>query len=241
MIGLGFLKITTMLNIYYRLCEKETGTHCDQRPEWFSKKKCLTSFLNAMENAKGHIGKIFFIHDGPKGELYEMITDFAILKINEGNYLGSLNLTYELALNEYDNDMYFVEDDYLHLPDSITKIAQSIDELELLSPYDHLACYDPVKYIGQPRQTEDRRTTSVANHLWKVNEFSCHTYAIRRDVFHKNKNIIMSDSCARADITFYRTMYSYGYPLWVPSPALATQIDTYMSPGVDWEEFNKTL
>ena len=93
-----------MINIYYRLCEKESGTHCEGRPEWFSKKKCLQSFLNAMENAKGHIGKIFFIHDGPKGELYEMITDFNIHIINEGNYLGSLNHTYELAIHNFDND-----------------------------------------------------------------------------------------------------------------------------------------
>ena len=230
-----------MINIYYRLCEKESGTHCEGRPEWFSKKKCLQSFLDAMENAKGHIGKIFFIHDGPKGELYEMITDFNILIINEGNYLGSLNLTYELATCNFDNDLYFVEDDYLHLPDSITKIAQSIGELELLSPYDHLACYDPEKYIGQPRRIGDHRTINVSDHTWKINEFSCHTYAIRRDVFHKHKDTIMSDSCSRADISFYRSMYSLGYPLWVPNPALATQVDTFMSPNVDWEDFNSRL
>ena len=235
-----------MINVFYRLCEKESGTHCEGRPEWFSKKKCLTSFLNAVENAKEHIGQLFFVHDGPKGDLYEMIRgfygkDYYILNINEGNYLGSLNQTYDLALRNCNNDLYFVEDDYLHLPDSISKIALSINDLEFLSPYDHLACYDPVKYIGQPRQTEDRRTQQVADHTWKVNEFSCHTYAIRSDVFIKNKDVITSDSCARADISFYRTMYSYGYPLWVPEPALTTQVDTYMSPNFDWEEFNKTL
>ena len=66
-----------MLNIFYRLCEKETATHCDQRPEWFSKKKCLKSFINAMENA-GVDNNVFFVHDGPEGELYKLIEGYNV-------------------------------------------------------------------------------------------------------------------------------------------------------------------
>ena len=113
--------------------------------------------------------------------------------------------------------------------------------MELLSPYDHLACYDPEKYIGQPRQVMDDRTKLVANHMWKINEFACHTYAISNSLFIKNKDIIMSNSCVESDISFYRAMYSLGYPLWVPNPALATQVDTFMSPNVDWEDLNSRL
>ena len=231
-----------MLNIFYRLCEKEEGTHCEGRPEWFSKEKCLKSFLGAVENAKDNISNVVFVHDGPTGKLFDLIPDhYTIAKINEGNYLGSLIKTYEIANAIDDGDYYFVEDDYLHLPNSIININDAIQELEFLSPYDHLACTDTLKYIGQPPQVDDDRTVTINDQLWKINEFSCHTYVIRNDIFKKNKDIIMSDSCCRADLNFYRTMYSCGHPLWVPSPSLVTQVDTYMSPEVDWEEFNKTL
>ena len=236
-----------MLNIFYRLCEKEEGTHCDGRPEWFSKMNCLNSFLLACEYGSKSINKLIFIHDGPKGKLYNYLQNCPtlnnpnIVKIEEGNYYGSLLRTYELANDCDDGDFYFVEDDYLHLPDSIEKIDMCIRELGLISPYDHLACYDPEKYIGQPRHMHENKEVELNNHTWKINEFACHTYAISQELFNSKKDTIQSEHCTRSDINLFRTMYSQGYPLWVPIPALATQVDTYMSPGVDWEEFNKSL
>lgn len=41
-----------MLNIIYRVCELETDYIRDFRPYWYCKKKCLKSFLNAVDYAK---------------------------------------------------------------------------------------------------------------------------------------------------------------------------------------------
>ena len=241
MIGSEYLRTTmNKIDIFYRICEKRTAIHGASRPEWFSKEKCLTSFLNSVENAKEYVNSFTFIHDGPEGELYELIKNYNILKINEGNHLGSMTQTYNYASN-FKGNYFFAEDDYLYLPDCVEKIAISIDELDLLTPYDHLAGYDPGFYFNQPRLVNDERKSFVADKEWKISEFACYTYSISNKLFHAKKDIITSEYCTRGDLDFYRMMYANGHPLWVPVPALATQVDDYMSPNVDWEEFNKTL
>ena len=63
-----------MINLIYRLCENETdGNIKSVRPSWFSKEKCLKSFLNAVEFARDQIDKVIFVHDGPEGILFNQI------------------------------------------------------------------------------------------------------------------------------------------------------------------------
>lgn len=230
-----------MLDIYYRLCEQRDGTHCgNNRPEWFSKESCLYSFLNAVDNAEEYINSVTFIFDGPTGKLFDLIQDHDWIRIDKGNYYGSLEYTYQSAQSS-NNDLYFVEDDYLHLPESIKKIALAIPKFNLLSPYDHLARYDPVKYTGKQDSHYDLQITfdEVSNHHWRTNESSCHTYAISNKTFRTHYNTITNSSCISHDQNLFRAMYLNGYPLWTPITALATQVDPYMSPGVKWEQLNK--
>lgn len=234
-----------MLNIVYRLCEERTGTHCgDNRPEWFSKEICLYSFLDSLYECKNLVDNVVFVHDGPLGPLFNIISslNYQIIKIDKRNYAGSLISAYELVSN-LDGDFYFVEDDYLHLPDSIRKIALAVPQFKLISPYDHLSRYDPIKYTGRPDTPYELKLVfdDISNHHWRTNESACHTYAISGDIFKLHYSTITSQFCVLHDQNLFRTMYSLGVPLWTPITGLATQVDPYMSPGIDWESFNRGI
>jgi len=63
-----------MLNIIYRLCEAESdGILRDIRPDWFSKQKCLKSFIDSVEHSKDLVGDVIFVHDGDGHNLLNLI------------------------------------------------------------------------------------------------------------------------------------------------------------------------
>lgn len=234
-----------MINIIYRLCEQRDGTH-GSRPEWFSKKNCLKSFITACIAGSSHIKNIYFLHDGPEGELYEFLDKQAfkpnIIKINEGNYIGSQIRAYELAKSFDDGcDLYFVEDDYLHLIDSIDFIGLALNQFELLSPYDHVSRYDPIKYTGKNDEPYELKIVYNAElwHHWRTNESACHTFAITNKCFHDNYSIITHPNSMQHDQNFFNMMRRIAnVETWTPIPALASQVDQYMSPCINWKEIS---
>lgn len=229
-----------MINIIYRLCEKETnGNIRDFRPRWFSKEKCLQSFLNSVEFSKNHINKIIFLHDGPEGSLFNQIPkEFEIIKIHEHNNERSVFKTLDIA-TEIGGNIYFVEDDYLHKPESISKIDISLPELKLVTGYDHLS-----KYTGQYSYhnfTVEKKSIfhEASNTTWQTSEFACYTYAIE-ELTYKNLETVIRNKGVN-DINLFVELNHHGVPLWSSIPGLTTQVDPYQSPNVNWEEFNNTV
>jgi hypothetical protein len=83
-----------MISCVYRLCEKNIRnqpTHI--RPSWFDKRKCLQSFLNAVEYAGHTVKEVVFVLDGPAGELYDLIPkQHTVIKLNRNeNYSSSVD------------------------------------------------------------------------------------------------------------------------------------------------------
>jgi hypothetical protein len=39
----------------------------------------------------------------------------------------------------------------------------------------------------------------------------------------------------------FRFLHRQGVPLFTSIPGLTTQVDMYLSPGIDWESFNKQM
>jgi hypothetical protein len=225
-----------MINVIYRLCERESsGT---ARPSWFSKEKCLTSFLNSVEYSKNHINKVIFVHDGPEGELLNQIlfTPYEMVKIHEHSNLGSLIKTFDIA-SAIGGNIYFIEDDYLHKPESIAKIDMVLPDLKLVTGYDHLS-----KYTNQygPFNLEKKTIfDTTTNMTWQTAEFCCATYAIEESTYKKFQSTIRSKNVD--DIGTFVELNNKGVPLWSSIPGLSTQVDSYQSPNVNWEEFNSTL
>lgn len=226
-----------MLNIIYRMCESDLGKPTNHRPIWFSKKNCLFSFLNALEISKHLVDNVIFIHDGEEGELFSIIStlDFKIIKTNFKSNFGTLSHAYTIA-KDLIGDLYFIEDDYLHLPTSILKIAETVKELNLVTGYDH-----PHRYFGTDDLFYELEIKFLNYHHWRTSESTCHTFAISENTFKSNYNLITSFDCVNNDRFLFRSLYQHKIPLWVPIPGLITQVDPYLSPGIAWDEFNSTV
>ena len=226
-----------MLNIIYRLCENETdGNLRDIRPEWFNKINCLRSFLDAVHNAGDLIGEVIFVHDGTEGPLFKYIIDTIenpnIVKINHKDNLKSLLTTFDVADN-LEGDIYFVEDDYLHSPLSIEKIALAVKKLGLVGGYDH-----PDRYTRDDDAPYELKIIfdNDSDTHWRTSESTCCTWAARSDVYEQIKYDIRLYGIW--DRELFRFLHRKNIPLWTSIPGLTTQVDKYMSPGINWQFIN---
>ena len=91
-----------------------------KRPEWFDKKMVWENFLRVTDSEICEIKVIYDTHFGDNTELF--FGDFSnIIKINCGTEASSFLETLEIIRrddNQDDDVIYFLEDDYLHLPGS---------------------------------------------------------------------------------------------------------------------------
>lgn len=227
-----------MINIVYRLCEVEMAPPFRaKRLPWFSKLNCLQSFLESVEFSKDYIASVTFIHDGPEGALLQAIPDqFKVIKINVCSNEDSLIATYEAAKG-IPGDIYFVEDDYLHLPDSIKLIALAVPTLGLVTGYDH-----EDRYVRDDDLTYGKELIHfdvASNRHWRTAESTTCTFAISEAMRPKVEPI--AHKFTIFDRQLFRKLYKKGVRLWTPIPGLTTHIDTALSPGIDWVAFNDQM
>jgi hypothetical protein len=227
--------VKKLLNIIYRICEAEAdGKLRDIRPHWYSKQKCLKSFIDAIEFAGDQVGQVIFLHDGDGQILLNLIPDkYEIRKTFVKNNRDSLYETFDIA-DEIGGSIYFVEDDYLHKPESILEIAKALPELKLVTGYDHAE-----KYTGKYHAEYGFDIEKKTHGIWQTAEFACCTYAVDESIYK-----IVSPTMkiyGLWDTKLFKALHTLGIPLWSSKPGLTTQVDRCMSPGVDWEEFNKNV
>ena len=227
-----------MINIIYRLCEVEMAPPFrSKRLPWFSKLNCLQSFLESLEYSKEYVSSVTFVHDGPEGLLIQAIPEqFPIVRINACSNEGSLLATYDLA-KSISGDIYYVEDDYLHLPQSIKLIALALPTLGLVTGYDHEDRYvrdDDLSY-GKEKICFD----IPSQHHWRTAESTTCTFAISEAMRPRVQPF--ADKFKLIDRTLFRKLYKKGIRLWTPIPGLVTHVDTALAPGIDWVAFNEQM
>lgn len=223
------------LNIIYRLCENETdGNLRDIRPEWFNKIACLQSFINAVQYADSKVKSLTYVHDGPEGPLLDYLNQSThksnIVKIDFRDNLKSLLTTLDIADELGEENFYFVEDDYVHKLASVDAIASAVNNLGLVNGYDHLDRY--TRTDDMPYELKIVFDNDSYTH-WRTAEATCCTWAARSDVYQSIKEDVRRFGLW--DRELFRNLHRRGIPLWTAIPGLTTQVDCYMSPGVDWK------
>lgn len=222
------------MDIIYRCCENEVfPPYKSIRPSWFDKLKCLKTFLKSLENSKELISTVTFLHDGSTGELIKHIPfEYNIITVDYKNNEKSLLRTFDIADSLNGEMIYFVEDDYLHLENSIRTIYHGTLKYGLVNGYDHLD-----RYIRNDDITKDKESIDFiqsTNCHWRTVESTCCTWSATRVMWNKIK------SSARhyklEDRKFFRNLIKNDVRLWVPIPAVTTQVDQRLSPGIDWSK-----
>ena len=162
---------------------------------------------------------------------------------------------YQKATRLQSNDLvYFVEDDYIHKPDSIEKLLEcsnEIKEADYITLLDH-----PVRYARDYHFGLDvpHRITTIflsTSHHWRSQESTCMTFAAKVRTLREDKPIF-EKYVKQRDVPEDRELFKRlqglaGYEedspfrlLIGPIPSLCTHCHIpWMAPIVDWEEIIK--
>jgi hypothetical protein len=163
------------LHIYYRLCAKEGNV---ERPKWYSKKECYGSFVEALFEVSKKDVSFDLSVDGDIPTWTSPFSDNCTTVTFDVGKSQSFWAVYQRSLQWPDDDWaYFVEDDYLHLPDSLFKLRHCIEDVkpDLVSLYDH-----PDRYRDLPEHnlTTGRNDIYTSrDHHWRTIPSTCMTFA----------------------------------------------------------------
>jgi hypothetical protein len=194
-------------------------------------KKCFLSFKEAFKDVKYNL--VVLIDKGNdkfnsifKGEKIERsyYPDF-----NEGN-MGSFHRQIDIALCREDN-FFFVEDDYLFVPNSGKTIKTILDDYEETKPF-FITPYDHPDYYTQSKFDYKRKVMLISGHHWQTITSTTLTFGGKY----------------QALLNEYKTMKKYGwadenmwkditerYKLYSPIPSFATHTEVkFLAPTLKW-------
>jgi hypothetical protein len=231
-----------MISCVYRFCEKNIRnqpTHI--RPSWFDKRKCLTSFLNAVEYAGTSVKEVVFVLDGPAGELYDLIPkQYTVVKLNRNENFSSSVDTLHLS-KELNANINLIEDDYLHKPNSLTAIANVIDQLKFVTNYDHPAQYtNDFKHIYDHPNKNLEYFDEQTRVNWRTANYCCYTFAVNKDLFLDKNELFHANVCKAVSLCI--ELQKQDINLWRSDPGLIMQLDRYTALSKEnWQEFNEQI
>lgn len=165
-----------------------------------------------------------------------------VFKTNsKGNSLSFLNVVEEALKLPDTETVYFVEDDYLHLPNSFTVLDEGLQMADYVSLYDHPDKYIPATDGGNPFVESDggevtKVYLSKTTH-WKLTNSTTMTFATRvitlredYDVWRKH----CQDNIPH-DFDAFIELREKGRSLITPIPGYSTHCEAkWTSPLTDW-------
>lgn len=194
---------------------------------------CLKSFVEAFKSVRPDM---IFIVDHAGDEHIKMIEevvpfDYGIIR-SEVGINETMIQSYQIAA-DFDDYVLFEECDYLWLPKTGDLFLNALENLSLVSPYDHRNFY-----IDHSIHSESARIRLVNDHHFRTTERNTMTWGTHSSIVKDNLDFLIKHGYLDVDV--WEDFRFTGHPLWVPIPALATHMITdYLAPGVDWESLWK--
>ena len=226
--------------LYYRICDHG---YPKEKPDYFTKEYCLA---NAVKEFPVNKVEWHVLADNISEDTFLMIRKYipedVIKRVSVGHGAGTFRMVYEEAILQEDNTLvYFLEDDYLHIPHSldILKEAAECNYTDYLTLYDH-----PDKYSNQtnPYVTHEGESTIVywcGHRHWKETNSTTMTFAAFADVLKKDQKTFWNWTKGRHPwdfVLFTDLRKMSGRRLSCPIPSCSTHGEAqYLSKGINWE------
>jgi hypothetical protein len=228
------------MKIIYRI--SDTGYN-KVKPAYINNEDCLKNFCTIFFN---NIQDICVIADNVCDETFSMIKRYIdvinIRKVSIGHGAGTFNLALDEALRCQDDDIiYFVENDYLHKPQSPAVLIEGFElGASFVSLYDHPDKYlDPGKG-GNPYcvgDAEDTRVYLTKSTHWKITNSTTMTFASKVSTLKRVESVLRKHTSGSHpnDFQMFLELNSIGESLITPIPGYATHGETaWLSPLTDW-------
>ena len=214
------------------------------KPKYINNRNCLWNAVNTFQ--KVDFEDWIVIADNVSEETDVIIQGYVpkerIEYVSVGHGAGTFNLALDKALTFDDNEIvYFIENDYLHLPNSKKVIEEGLNEIgaDFVSLYDH-----PDKYIDganpyvQGGGEMTRVMLSTSSH-WKVTNSTTMTFASKVKTLRKTENILReyTQGSYPRDFDMFVHLYNSAHYLVTPIPGYSTHGETaWLTPLINWKK-----
>lgn len=228
------------MKILYRISD---GSYLKQRFVHATKKGCLENFLKHFPKEE-----VILYADNVKDETYTWLQSYGceLHRTNGGSSAAGFRIVMEEALKLPDDEVvYFVEDDYLHLPDSRKILLEGLERSHYITLYDHIDKYIPASQGGNPfiddDAAEDTKVFLTKSRHWKLTNSTTMTFATTVKTLREDAPIWNSFTAGSypRDFECFIELRNRGRTLASPMPTLSTHCEPrWASPLVDWESVN---
>lgn len=229
------------MRIFYRISD---SGYKKIKPNYIDNEKCLKNFTSIFNI---YVNKFTVIADNISDNTYNMIrryvSDSQIIKVSIGHGSGTFNLALDMALqiSDYNDIIYFVENDYLHKPKSDLVLLDGFRlEADFVTLYDHPDKYLDPSIGGNPYCGGGSEITRVylgqLSH-WKLTNSTTMTFATKVKTLHKSEHIIRKWTLTNHpyDFDMFVELHKNNYTLISPIPGYATHGETnWLCPLTNW-------
>ena len=229
------------MRIIYRISD---AGYSKVKPDYINNELCLKNATEVFKDADWLV-----IADNVSEPTKKMIRkyieeDSDVEYVSVGHGAGTFNLALDEALTFDDEEtVYFIENDYLHKPDSQKIIKEGLElGASFVSLYDHPDKYlDPSKG-GNPYcegGAEETRVYLTESTHWKITNSTTMTFASKVGTLKRCENILRKHTQGSypEDFKMFLELRSASKLLVTPIPGYATHGETaWLSPLTDWRK-----
>jgi hypothetical protein len=224
------------MKIIYRI---SSSINRKNRPDFFSKEKCFINFIKVFG-----CDNVTIIADNITEECKIFLSGFSVSVMytslgNSQSFLFAMN--YALSNFREDDAVYFLEDDYLHLPSSSYILEEGLTISDYVTGYDH-----PDKYInGGPNPYiseggEQTRVLLTKSSHWKLTNSTTMTFLVKIKTLREDRDIIeqhCKGSMPGDFAMFCKLIQNKSRKLVSPLPGISTHMETeHLTPLIAWND-----
>jgi hypothetical protein len=227
------------LKTLYRISD---GGHAKERFDFVNKEVCLKNFLRVFQPSQD---ELVIIADNVGDATWEMISALHsnIIRTSLNNAGSWRYAAFDIAIKTFPEDqvVYFVEDDYLHLPGSPQVLLEGMSIADYVSLYDHKDKYlnanegGPNPFVESGGElTRVVRTNRVH---WKLTNSTTMTFAATVKVLREDRHIWERHTRSRTpnDFSAFLELARKSRRLVTPIPGYSTHCEpAFAAPGIDW-------
>lgn len=225
------------MKIFYRISD---GSYKKDRLPNATKQNCLDNFLISFPKEE-----IIIYADNVKDETFNWLSSYGceLVRTNGGSSAAGFRIILDAALQLPDSEIvYFVEDDYLHLPNCRAVLLEGLERAHYVSLYDHRDKYIPASMGGNPFIEDDgAEVTKVlltnTTH-WKLTNSTTMTFATKVTTLKEDSSVWTKHTSGTYphDFKCFLELRENGRTLITPLPGYSTHCEPmWASPLTDWE------
>lgn len=238
-------KINTF-HVFYRI--SDSGNKNKTKLECATKINCLKNALEAFKMAKitVYIDNVIESTDKAIHELCDGLENVGIKYLDCKNNSKSFRVAYGDALKlENDDFVYFLEDDYLHLNNSldVLKEAAEFNYSDYITLYDHPDKYDygccDINPYCRNYGGEKTVVFRTKTHHWKFTNSTTMTFGAFADVLKQDKDVFWkyTENNIPQDFNLFNELLQNNRLLSSPIPSLSTHCEIkYLAPFTNWKK-----